>query len=126
MKVLQQKTGFCAYQGASTTQITQAEQVLVLTFAKDYTEMLAQFGIVSFGEHEFTGLCPFPRLNVVDVTREERSCNPTVPQNLYVIEQVNIDGIVIWQSETGTVYQSIPNGTICKIADSLSDYCELT
>jgi hypothetical protein len=44
--------------------------------------------------------------------------------NLYVVEQANIDGIVIWQSETGEVFQTMPNALPIKISDSLLEYLE--
>lgn len=122
---LQQVKGFIPYKRASVEEITQAEQALALVFADDYREILAYFGIASFDGHELTGICPFPRLNVVDVTQEERILNPNVPENIYVIEQAHIDGIVIWQAETGEVFQSMPHAPILKIANSLMEYCDI-
>ena len=40
----------------------------------------------------------------------------------YVIEETNIDGIVIWQSSTGEIFQSNMEGKIKKICDSLIEY----
>ena len=76
--------------------------------------------------HELTGICDFPRLNVVAVTMEQRQLNPHVPQNCYVIEQANVDGIAIWQSSDGLVFQSCPNTPLLQIADALSDYIQKT
>ena len=45
-------------------------------------------------------------------------------ENLYVIELLNIDGIVIWQSSDGEVYQTYPNSNPEKIANSLSEYIQ--
>lgn len=74
--------------------------------------------------HELTGVCDIPRLNVVNVTVEAREYNPLVPLEWYVVEEAHIDGIMIWQSQTGEIYQSQPGVTPEKIADSLADYLD--
>ncbi|MDR3313690.1 MAG: SMI1/KNR4 family protein [Oscillospiraceae bacterium] len=53
--------------GVTEQQIIEAEQKFGLKFFSDYREYLSEFGIVSFGGHEFTGICSSTRLNVVDV-----------------------------------------------------------
>ena len=110
--------------GTTIDKITAAENLLRVKFAIDYRAYLEKFGAASFFGHEMTGICDSKRLNVVDVTKEEREYNPDVPNNLYVVEQANIDGIVIWQSAKGEVYQSIPGHQIIKIADSLVEYID--
>ena len=60
-----------------------------------------------------------------DVTKEEREKMPDVPQSWYVIEQAHIDGIVIWQSGDGDIYQTIPGYNPQKIADSLAEYIDM-
>ena len=62
----------------------------------------------------------------LDVTIEERSRNQSVPATWYVIEQANMDGIVIWQSPKGEIYQTSPNSSYKKICNSLSDYLSAT
>ena len=45
--------------------------------------------------------------------------------NIITVEdpvEANIDGIVIWQSTTGEVYQTLPGHSGVKIADSLREY----
>lgn len=54
-----------------------------------------EFGQFSIYGHEFTGITKILRLNVVEITIEERMKNRLIPINLYVIEQTNIDDIVI-------------------------------
>ena len=73
--------------------------------------------------HELTGLGASSRLNVVDVTLEERQRNLNISPDWYVIEQTNIDGMVIWQSETGEIYQAV-NEAGKKICGSLMEYIE--
>ena len=103
-----------------------AETKLNLKFSKEYNNYLRKYGAVILDNHEITGICDIPRLNVINVTKEERKYNPFVPDDWYVIEQANIDGIVIWQNQVGEIYQTFPNGTIIKIADSLCDYILLS
>lgn len=38
-------------------------------------------------------------MNVVLVTKRERKLDEAIPNNLYVIENTGLDGIIIWQDE---------------------------
>lgn len=118
-------SAFHALSGASAEQISDAEEALALRFADDFREYLLAFGIASAGGHEFTGICNSKRLNVVDVTLSERSIHPDIPQDWYVLEEANIDGIVIWQSSTGEIFQTQPGRETIKLADSICDYLDL-
>ena len=124
VNVLAGKPGFCAMGGVSSERITLAEKALQLTFAKDYSAYLLAYGTACYEGHELTGICAAQRLNVVDVTTKERAGNPLASLNLYVIEQANIDGIVIWQSPSGEVYQSVPCHPPVKICHSLIEYIQ--
>lgn len=115
---------FRARKPADCFQIKEAEESLELNFSTDYKECLLAFGQVSIYGHEFTGICKTPRLNVVGITLEERDNNPSVPNDLYVIEQLHIDNIVIWQNSSGEVYQSSTNSNLIKIADSFLEFIE--
>lgn len=117
---------FHALSGVSAKQISNAEKALALRFADDFREYLLAFGIASSDGHEFTGICNSKRLNVVDVTLAEKKIIPDVPQDWYVLEEANIDGIVIWQSSIGEIFQTQPGRKPMKIADSFCDYLDLT
>jgi hypothetical protein len=123
--MLQSESGFRALLRATDKEIKQAEFSLGLTFSTEYQEYLQTFGVATTDGHEFTGLCVSARLNVVDVTLSERENNPTIPLSWYVVEQANMDGIVIWQSGTGEVYQTIPYASPEKLCESLSKYLVL-
>lgn len=125
VKMLRSKPNFRAMSGASQEQIEQAEKTLTLRFAAEYREYLSEFGVASACGHELTGICASPRLNVVDVTISERVSNQKIPSNWYVVEQANIDGIIIWQSGTGEVYQTTPNAPPVFLCKSLFEYLEL-
>lgn len=43
---------------------------------------------------------------------------------MYAIEQVHIDDIVIWQSESGEVYQTVGDSKPEKIANSIIEYIQ--
>ena len=111
--------------GVSGKTIKLYEKKLLVSFSNDYCDYLKAFGVASVNSHDLTGICKSKRLNVVDVTKEERERMPEVPQNWYVIEQAHIDGIVIWQDGDGKVYQTAPGTEPLKIADSLVDYIKL-
>ena len=125
LDVLKEKTMFIGSKGASDTEITEAETELSVLFDKEYKCYLSNIGFAIYDGHELTGICKSKRLNVVDVTKEEREKMPDVPQSWYVIEQAHIDGIVIWQDGDGKVYQTVPGTEPLKIADSLSEYINL-
>ena len=116
---------FHSLSGASPESIKQAEDELNLKFANEYREYLFAFGVVSAGGHEFTGISTASRLDVVRNTISERENNPKVPANLYVVEKANIDDIIVWQSDTGMVYQSAPNIAPVKLCNSLCEYIGL-
>ena len=116
---------FCSLTGISAEQIIDAEKALALRFADDYREYLLAFGIASSDGHEFTGICNSKRLNVVDVTLAEKNINPGIPQDWYVLEEANIDGIVIWQNSTGEIFQTQLGRKAVKLADSICDYLYL-
>lgn len=118
------KPWFYAEVGAPVPQIEQAEKFLGLNFAPDYKEYLHEFGAVSFEGHELTGFSADKNLDVVEATKKNREKH-NVEKNFYVIEEAHIDGIVIWQNELGHVYQTVPSGSVIKIANSLLEYIGL-
>ena len=125
VKALESKTDLYKLSSATVEQINDAEKSLNIIFADEYKEYLAVFGAASANAHEFTGICQSSRLNVVDVTISERQRNPSVPLELYVVEQANLDRIVVWQSSAGEVYQTAPNMQIVKLCKSLCEYLDL-
>ena len=122
ISILKKQRSFRSLGSVSMEDVNKAEQALNLKFSDDYKDYVQEFGIASFEGHEFTGICSFPRLNVITVSEEERSLNPDVPKDWYVIEQTNMDGAVVWQRKDGTVFQTIPGAEPEQVADSLTDY----
>lgn len=108
--------------GTDEEQILKAENILNVKFAEDYKEYLHTFGMAMVNGHEFTGIGEVEQLDVVEVTIQQRKYNSYISPNWYVVEEANIDGIVVWQDETGRVYQSDLGKNVSCIADSLEQY----
>lgn len=108
--------------GRTEEEIVNAEKELDTTFANDYREYLENIGLVCFGSRELTGLTKTSRLDVVFVTKEQRLLNQNIPGDWYVIEETHIDGIVIWQSPSGEIYQAVADMPGRKIYNTLVEY----
>lgn len=109
--------------GATFKEIEEAQKVLGLVFADEYIRYLSEFGAITYYGHELTGITPINRLSVVSVTTDLKQFHK-VPNSFYVIEELNIDGIVIWQDYTSSIFQSTPDTVPIKISDSLADYIQ--
>lgn len=120
--VLKNMPDYIGADGATEEEISQSEKILGIKFFEDYREYLKEVGVACFDGHELTGLCKNIRLNVVNVTIEERKNNPDIPFDWYVVEQANIDGIVIWQNQNGEIYESQPSAKSVKISDTMVEY----
>ena len=121
-ETLKRKSFFYCEEGASAEQITKAENALGLEFADEYKEYLHLFGSVSCGGHELTGISKDERLDVIEVTRRNRVTHPDIPHDLYVIEETHIDGIVIWQVNSGEIFYTEENDIPIKVYKSFSEY----
>ena len=106
----------------SMEQIIEAEKELDVNFADDYTKYVEKYGVISAKGIELTGVTIYKRLSVVSITKKERNMNPNIPANMYVIENIAIDGIIALQDETGKIYTITPNGTPKLSCNSLSEY----
>ncbi len=47
---------------------------------------------------------------------------PTDLHNMYLVENLAINGIIIWQDESGKIFEGMPSRKTEKLADSLGDY----
>lgn len=114
--------GYIGSTGRAERDITSAENQLCCTFAKDYHDYLKEIGLASFDGHELTGLTKTARLDVVSISIEQRQNFDNTVSSWYVVEEIGLDGIVIWQASSGEIYQTVPGKTCKKIYDSLADY----
>lgn len=125
VEILKSKELLNECKSVSDDKLKEAERELSLRFSEEYIKYVLELGFAVYEDHELTGICKAKRLNVVDVTKTEREITPDIPDDWYVVEQLNIEGIVIWQSTTGEIYQTAPNTKPKKIYDSLSEYIEM-
>lgn len=107
---------------ASIVDVEGIEIELALYLAEEYKEYLLEFGAVIADDLELTGFAKSKNRDVVQVTKREWEANDEIKHNMYVIENLGIEGIVIWQDSSGIVYESKPNQFAKKIADNLSEY----
>ena len=119
--LLRESNDFRCFKPSNKSEIVKAENELQLKFSEEYKEYVLTCGAAIGSGHEFTGLTTSKRLNVVSVTQEERQYY-TVPSDWYVVEQLHIEGVVIWQSSNGEIYQSFPGREPIKLCNSLFEY----
>ncbi|MBR4334696.1 MAG: SMI1/KNR4 family protein [Clostridia bacterium] len=108
--------------GAPDEEIQKIEKNMGVIFASDYREFLSKIGACIINGHEIVGICEFSDMCVENVTSIVRQQEKIIPAGLYVVENANIDGIVIWQDSTGTIYQTSPGKQPTRICDSLEEY----
>lgn len=109
--------------GASDEEIKKAEEILGLKFAKDYIYYLKLYGAIMINGHSLTGLSKSKQLDVISNTVSEKELNINISNDMYVVENTAVDGIVIWQASKGNIYESSFDG-VKKINESFSDYLE--
>ena len=107
---------------APEINIDAAEKQLGTTFAPDYRACAAAFGRITCFGHELTGIGSAKRLDVVEITKQRRSENQTVPDTWYVIEELHIDDVCAWQNPQGEIYLIHPGAKPRHAADTLLEY----
>lgn len=111
---------------ATDDQIECAEEELGLKFAPEYIRYVKRFGVFSASNIELTGITDIDRLNVVSATKRELILNPKIPNDMYVIENLAIDGFVVLQDALGVIYYISPCYEPKKMFESLEEYIEVT
>lgn len=106
------------------SDIERAEDILGVKFSQEYKDYTMEVGSAAADGHEFTGVVNSPRLNVVSVTQNARKKINNISEELYVIESLDIDGILIWQEKNGNVFESDYAGHINRIASSIREYID--
>ena len=89
-------------------KIQDAEKELGVTFADDFVEYTRHYGAVSSDGMEWLGVVNSERLSVVDRTNLYRNLYPSFPTNMYIVEELGIDGAVILQDSKGKLYNYSP------------------
>ena len=108
---------------ATNEQIDIAQKQLGLHFSEEFRQYIQRYGAISAKGVELTGITASPRLSVVEVTKSERELNK-IPNDLYVIENIAIEGILLFQSSSGEIYELSQNAKIQKKYNSICDYLE--
>ena len=104
--------------------VENIEIELALPLAEEYKEYLLKYGAIMADDVELTGVAKSKNRDVVQVTQREWVANNKIKHNLYVVENVGIEGIIIWQDGSGKIYESSPNNGAKQIANSLAEYLE--
>ena len=107
--------------GANETQILEAESLIGLEFSDEFKEYVKEYGAVSAYGLELLGVSRSKRLDAASVTLEERELNENFPSDMYVVENLGIDGILILQNKKGEVFEISTNTKPKKIYNSLAD-----
>ena len=105
-------------------KIEDAEFELGLRFADEYRDYVRAGGAICGGGIELTGITSFERLDVVSVTWREKRINPLIGNDMYVVEVVGIDGMVVLQNQRGEIFTAQPNVAPKKLFNSLLEYIE--
>ena len=103
-------------------EIDAAENRLGILFAEDYRRFLSSVGACICFSHEIKGISDSVNLNVISATEEARSRYELLPHSWYVIEDTQMDGILILQDRSGTIYRMAPGKNPEKIAYNLESY----
>lgn len=109
---------------ATTEMIEDIEIELALPLAEEYKEYLLKYGAIIADNVELTGVAKSKNRDVVQVTQREWTANSKIKHNLYVVENIGIEGIIIWQDGSGKIFESRPNNAAKQIANSLAEYLE--
>ncbi|MDR1017856.1 MAG: SMI1/KNR4 family protein [Lachnospiraceae bacterium] len=112
----------CKLNGNYEEEVELAEEKLGISFATDFKEYLVNFGQITLESDELTGVIGPEYLNVVNATSQQRQYILPKYSDMYVIENLGMDGIVIWQKSNGEVYQTVPQGIPEKIYNNFEEY----
>ena len=124
LEVLKNKNGFDSFGKSNNDEINEAEKSLNLKFSEEYKKYLMEFGVAEIDGHEFTGIFNSKRLNVVDVTKKIKDKYNDINADMYVIEELNIDNMVILQDSKGKIFESTINSKPRRIYNSFAEYVE--
>lgn len=108
---------------ANKSQIKSAEEKLGLRFSDDFKEYVSNFGAIRFYATEWTGFNTDDYCDVVKTTLEARQLYDNFPKDMFILEDLHIDSLLILSDSQGRIYQW-QNGNLEKIHNSIEDYLE--
>ena len=116
----------CFIGSVEEAKIQDAEKELGVIFADDFVEYTKHYGAVSSDGMEWLGVVNTERLSVVDRTNSYRNLYPSFPTNMYIVEELGIDGAVVLQDSTGKIYYYYPYcNDVEFVSDTLCAYLKL-
>ena len=122
IKIVEGLPGLRSLTPMTEQDIDNAEKTLELNFADEYRTYTKKFGAISANGLELTGVVSAPRLNVVNVTTSEKSLNDNIPDDMYVVENTGIEGVLMLQNNKGEIFSIAPNSKPEKKFNSLAEY----
>ena len=110
--------------GKTTSRdIEKAQDRLHFIFPEEYRAFLEKFGAIVCGSNELYGLGVEGYMNVVESTIQERKLYPKQLDNVVVIKNEGIEGILLTLDEGGNVFEFI-NGTSKLLYSSFNEFLE--
>lgn len=135
VSLMKKMPGYIESTTVSIETIMEAQKKVNLQFASEYIEYLQEIGEFTAEGIELTGIMFSTAWNrvvesVVNETLDERAIaneyGYTIPDDFYLIHNLGIGGILIWQNTKGEIYQTIRGLSSAespkKIYDSMYDY----
>ena len=109
---------------ASSDAIAEAEIQLGLHFSDEYKRYLSEFGAIYSKIVELKGIAKTMGYDVVAFTKMIREVTPNIPNDFYVISDMETNVAVICQDDKGVIYEWRGNDEAIPIASSLVQYIE--
>lgn len=107
-KLIDELPEMCFIGSVQEAKIQDAEKELGVIFADDFVEYTKHYGAVSSEGMEWLGVINSKRLSVVDRTNSYRNLYPSFPKNMYIVEELGIDGAVVLQDSKANLYYYSP------------------
>ena len=101
--------------------IIEYETQLGLEFSEEYKEFLLTCGYASVADSELTGITG-DNYDDVCVLTEYYKKQYDIPKDFYVIENLGIDDVIVWQNTEGKIFMTVGDNPPKQIKDSLYDY----
>lgn len=122
ISVIEKMNNLLSLNPATVNDVKAIEDSLGVILSDEYKEYLLQYGAILADDVELTGFAKSQIRNVVSVTKKEWTLNSKVPHDLYVIENLGMDGVIIWQNSKGEIYVTTPTSRPKMIYATLAEY----
>lgn len=100
------KNNDCDYIGKVDIDIiNEAQEKLDIKFPEEIIEYISEFGVLSYGSNEINGLGTNSYLNIVKATQNARQNFTKFPDELFVIQDIGINDLLILADEFNNIYE---------------------